>query len=248
MIYITGDIHGDLLKVQSFCKQKKTSVSDILIILGDVGLNFYNDFRDLNKWMWARELPITLFCIQGNHDLRPTKVKPHDSFSSMLMCIDSNYKKPYKRIKYKGAYAYHTNCMSNVYFAIDGSVYTFDDKKILVCGGAYSPDKEYRTRNNLPWFSDEQPNKGIKHKTLNSVRDNNDKVDFVLTHTIPFSYIKELNLPPIDFKLDTSTEEFLDVVRGKLSYKRWYAGHFHVDKTINNDLRILYNDVIELGD
>lgn len=40
MIYITGDTHGSFERVESFCERIKTKRDDILIILGDAGINF----------------------------------------------------------------------------------------------------------------------------------------------------------------------------------------------------------------
>lgn len=41
MIYITGDTHGDMNRIVRFCERMETSQEDIMIILGDVGLNYY---------------------------------------------------------------------------------------------------------------------------------------------------------------------------------------------------------------
>lgn len=46
MIYITGDTHGDMNRIVRFCERMETSQEDIMIILGDVGLNYYGDSRD----------------------------------------------------------------------------------------------------------------------------------------------------------------------------------------------------------
>lgn len=46
MIYITGDKHGKFTSVKNFCTTFNTTINDILIILGDVGLNYFLDERD----------------------------------------------------------------------------------------------------------------------------------------------------------------------------------------------------------
>ena len=46
MIYITGDKHGDFYDIYSFCNKYKTSTKDIMIILGDSGINYYLNDRD----------------------------------------------------------------------------------------------------------------------------------------------------------------------------------------------------------
>ena len=41
MVYITGDIHGAPRRVVNFAKDVHISRNDTLIILGDVGANYY---------------------------------------------------------------------------------------------------------------------------------------------------------------------------------------------------------------
>lgn len=46
MIYYTGDIHGDPYEVIQFCDSKKLTEQDTLVLLGDVGANYYRNRRD----------------------------------------------------------------------------------------------------------------------------------------------------------------------------------------------------------
>ena len=50
MLYITGDVHGDpdrIRDISMFCKDNNTTEDDYMIILGDVGINYWCDFRDI---------------------------------------------------------------------------------------------------------------------------------------------------------------------------------------------------------
>ena len=49
MIYYTGDTHGSKVEVTSFCKRMELSEDDIVIILGDVGANYYGTDRDCGR-------------------------------------------------------------------------------------------------------------------------------------------------------------------------------------------------------
>ena len=46
MIYITGDTHGRFKKIKLFCRENNTTKDDIMIILGDAGINYFLDERD----------------------------------------------------------------------------------------------------------------------------------------------------------------------------------------------------------
>ena len=66
-IRITGDTHGQFYGIEQWCKVEKTTKKDILCITGDVGINYYGYVRDREKKEYLQSLPITLFCVHGNH-------------------------------------------------------------------------------------------------------------------------------------------------------------------------------------
>lgn len=76
MIYITGDTHRDFTRLIYLCQINKTTKRDILIILGDAGINYYGQ-RDNELKQDLNKLPITLFCIHGNHEKRPESIKTY---------------------------------------------------------------------------------------------------------------------------------------------------------------------------
>ncbi|MCR4692347.1 MAG: hypothetical protein K5664_00515 [Firmicutes bacterium] len=54
-------------------------------------------------------------------------------------------------------------------------------------------------------------------------------------------------MPQINQKyVDTSTEIWLDSIEDRLSYKKWYCGHFHINKVMDN-IRFIMEDFILLG-
>ena len=78
MIYLTGDTHGRFERIGAFCDKMQTDRDDILIILGDAGINFHADARDNLRKEYLARLPITLFCIHGNHERRPESLDVYD--------------------------------------------------------------------------------------------------------------------------------------------------------------------------
>lgn len=62
MIYITGDKHADFRDVLYFCYTDNTTLDDILIVLGDAGINYFANEKDVPlKESLKRLCPITLF-------------------------------------------------------------------------------------------------------------------------------------------------------------------------------------------
>ena len=227
-IYVTGDTHGQFGRIAAFCSEHQTSTRDTMIILGDAGINYHTGRRDKLVKKFLSELPITLFCIHGNHEIRPEK----------MLCYDT--------VSWNAGLAYQEKEYPNIIFAQDGVVYDLDGKETFVCGGAYSVDKFYRLERGFNWFSDEQPNDRIKTLCEQRLDLAAWSVDRVLTHTCPYKYIpREMFLPMIDQStVDNSTEEWLDTLENRLSYERWYCGHYHTNKNIDK-MTFLFDDIIQ---
>lgn len=242
-VYMTGDIHGDpirLWSIENFCNNHKTTTDDWLICLGDVCLNYYGakSKEEISLKNEAAKLPIKMFCIHGNHERRPIKedgykeIEVTEGAIQGPMLWDSRY--------------------PNQYFAIDGAVYKIQTSErtlnALVCGGAYSVDKFYRLQFRANWWPDEQPNELTKG--LVRLMATRYPIDIMLTHTCPLRFEpKELFLDCIDQStVDTSTEEFFDELYKQFPADQkpmWYFGHFHGNK-YTDDYVMLFDDIIEL--
>lgn len=72
IVYMTGDTHGQFDRVINFCTDREVEKENIFIIMGDAGLNYYGDRRDALNKECLFELPITFFCVHGNHEMRPS--------------------------------------------------------------------------------------------------------------------------------------------------------------------------------
>ena len=227
MIYITGDKHAYFNDVFNFCYENNTTIDDILIVLGDAGINYFTNDRDYILKNSLLQLPITLFCIHGNHEERPENIEN------------------YKTKLFHNGIVYYEEEYPSILFAKDGEIYKFDNKKVLVIGGAYSVDKEFRLKYGYNWYSSEQPSFETKEKILDLVNKIKN-VDVVLTHTCPYKYIpREMFLSGIDQrKVDNSLEIYLDKIEDNLNYKKWYCGHYHTDKSIDK-IRFMFHDIVE---
>ena len=226
MFFITGDKHSRFEKVFEFCKKRGeflelSQEKDVMIILVDSGINFFgpDDWRDNKLKKKLSKLPITIFSIQGNHDMRPHHIPS------------------YITKEWNGGLVYYEPAYPNLLFAIDGEVYDLWGQKTLVIGGAYSVDKHYRLMMGYQWFEDEQPSEEIKAKIERVIKENNGEFDVILSHTCP------LRFEPIEWFLsgldqstvDKSTEKWMDKIYDSIKYKKWYVGHYHGEKVIYNE-------------
>lgn len=224
MIYITGDTHREFSRLNYI---KDIKENDMLIVLGDAGINYCLDNEDISYKEYLKEFKIKIFCVRGNHEERPEN-------------IDS-----YKEIDMFGGKVYIEENYPNLIFAKDGEIYNIDGKSFLVIGGAYSIDKNYRLLYGYKWFKDEQLTDIEMKNILEKVK--GEHFDIVLTHTCPYKYEPtETFLNDIDqTKVDKTMEHFLDKVEESISYNKWYCGHYHIEKKINK-LQFIFEKVYEI--
>ena len=229
MTILTGDTHGEFDRIEELCEEYELTQDDVIVILGDAGLNYFLDERDEEKKERLVQLSVTLLCVHGNHEERPENLPG------------------YEEMIWHGGLVLYEPDYPNILFAQDGEVYQFGAKKALVIGGAYSVDKYYRIANGLPWFDSEQPDDVIKNRVEAKLKELDWRVDYIFSHTVPYSYMpRHALLPTIDQStVDNSTEKWLDWIEKRLTYGTWYAGHFHITEQMGR-VCILYEDYEEL--
>lgn len=211
MIYITGDTHRDFYRLHSIAKNK----DNMIIILGDAGINHCLNVEDNELKQYLNDMNVKLFCVQGNHEERPENISSYkeiDMFEGKVF-IEDEY--------------------PNLIFAKNGELYTIDGNSVLVIGGAYSVDKDYRLAYGHRWFKDEQLTESEKEEILHKYSGKH--VDIILSHTCPLKYEPtEVFMKGLDqSKVDKSMEMFLDKLEENIDYDKWYCGHFHTEKQID---------------
>ena len=221
MVYITGDIHGQPHNVVRLAEER-IKENDTLILLGDVGANYYGNKRDSLTKRTLAEIKGTVLCIHGNHEQRPHNIAS------------------YKEKEWSGGMVWYEDEYPNLLFAKDGDIYQLEKYRYLVLGGAYSVDKFYRLSKGYGWWEDEQPSDEIKSRVRANLASL--KADIILSHTCPLRYIPtEMFLPFIDQStVDQSTEEWLGEIEAVIDYKAWFCGHWHIDKRIDK-MHFLFN-------
>ena len=222
---VTGDthgrVHGRIVEIANKYPDYKPEETGI-IILGDVGLNYYLSRTEKKNKKIINESGYTLFCVRGNHEQRPEDVP------GMTAIYDSEVKNS----------LWIEEDFPNIKYLKDGHEYNFGGYYCLVIGGAYSIDKWWRLKQAAArgqsfsgWFENEQLNEEERQDILERVW--NCGYDFVFTHTAPISWEPtDLFLSFVDQStVDKTTEEFLESVKECLdSWGIWCFGHYHADR------------------
>lgn len=222
MIFVTGDTHypidgGKLLfrrenfPVPALCRE------DYVIVLGDFGLFWAKrapkNGRNMRR---VRELPYTLLFVDGNHE-------------------NFDWLEEFPVVEKFGGKVHR--CGENILHLMRGEIYTIQDKRFFVCGGAASHDREFR-QTRISWWPQENISEAEKRNALQHLDAAGD-VDFILTHTCPNSITQEMfGATPI---YDV-TGEFLNIVNERLPETPWYFGHWHEERDLGR-FHCLYNSI-----
>jgi 3-oxoacid CoA-transferase subunit A len=231
MVYVTGDLHGYYGRIVRFCASlDRVGPDDVLVVLGDVGANYWCDESDLPMRDALASLPLTVLCVHGNHEARPGAGLG------------------YVRAPWRGGEVFVDPARPRLLFAACGSVFDLEGERCLVVGGAASVDRDHRLEDGRRWFPDEQPGPAERARAEASCAACGWEVDYVMTHTCPLHLLpaEGAKAAACRERVDLSTERWLDGLEGRLSYKRWMCGHFHLDSYGSPVFWVLHRDVVEL--
>ena len=236
-IYLTGDTHGEIRRLASGAWElgKTLTKDDYLIILGDFGVLWATDKQDSfdDYWLqWLSNKPWTTLFLDGNHE----------NFS----LIDA-----LPTVEMLGASVGQAH--DTVFHLKRGNIYTINDQTFFVLGGAASIDKAYRTTN-ISWWAREQPSEEEIANGWRNLGEVDFKVDYVLTHTIPFSLKKYFVLEGMTMFHDPLEHE-LEKLFMQLEFKHHYFGHWHQNTSLTHSYddekpkhTCLYENIIKLGE
>lgn len=220
MVFVTGDVHfptdaGKLFKRRKGFSFPALRRTDYLIVLGDFGL-FWSKKNIRNKENMERiqKLPYTLLFVDGNHE-------------------NFDWLEEFPVEEMFGGKVHR--CGENIFHLMRGQVFSFDSKKVFVCGGAFSVDKELRILG-VSWWPHENISYAEIEEALDNLEQANYNVDYILTHTCPqsliplmFRHFRSSTMQRQSF-LSDPTAIFLDEVQRRTEFREWYFGHWHEDK------------------
>lgn len=222
MIYVTGDTHipGDIHKLSSKRFKPTKDTAAYLIICGDFGGVWDNGKEEKYwlKWLDSKDF-ITLF-VDGNHE----------NFELLYQ---------FPTVEMFGGRV--RKISPKVYHLMRGQVYTIEGKRFFTFGGAASHDREYR-KEGLNWWKEELPNEKELEEARANLKATDLKVDCVITHCAPLSLQNAL-APQY---ANNALTDFLEEVKEKLEYKKWFFGHYHTDRIIDGKHCALFERVVPI--
>lgn len=211
MLYITGDTHGNFDRILKWTETTNLNKDkDFLFVLGDFGYIWDSKRTSFEKdnLDFISCLPFTTLFIDGNHE-------NHERLNSMRV------------VNFSGGKAHKV--YDSIYHLMRGQVYEIAGKRIFTFGGASSIDKHLRTEG-MSWWKEEEFNYHEANTAYENLNNVGWEVDYVLTHSAPFSIRDKL----FESNNPSSTERMLEAMLRNIKFKRWYFGHYHIDKKMDN--------------
>lgn len=243
-VFVTGDTHGDWInrfKTDSFPEQKEMTKDDYVVICGDFGI-WDNSNREKYNLDWLEDRTFTTLFVSGNHS-------NYDILDALPISEWHGGKVNFIR--------------PSVIHLMRGEVFNIENKRFFTFGGASSHDirdgilepddakikewsrdytKMFRI-NHVSWWERELPNEEEMDNGLKNLEKYNNKVDFIITHCASSSTAALLSHGT--YKPDRLTN-YLEKIRSKVDFWRWFMGHYHTNKAINDKEIVLYEQIIRI--
>lgn len=251
MIYVTGDCHGDWRRFssKSFPQQSEMTREDFVIVCGDFGI--WHDSPAERYWLdWLSNKNFTLCFVDGNHEN-----------------FDRLNGEEFKEVFFHGGKAHKIR--DNIYHLKRGYIFTLCGKNIFTFGGAHSHDisdgvldgkdfasttdfmheiKKWQSQNKMfrvnhvSWWQEEVPSREEMSLGIDNLKDINNKVDFIITHTCP----NEILSQAFPTYCPDDIGRYLDYIYNNVKFEHWYCGHYHEDVTDDTEFSFLYRQIVKI--
>lgn len=230
-IFITGDVHCpyDIYKLNSkqFPLGKTLTKEDYVIICGDAGFVWSGDKEDQWWIKWISEKPWTTLFVDGNHE----------NFDLLNSYPITQWN--------KGKVHKITDSLIHL---MRGEIFDFNGKTFFCFGGGFSHDRE-RRKEGISWWQNELPTIDEINNAYSHLEEYNYNVNYIITHDTSSKYEQYLmkktsSMIGYDNKY-YNIHSFFDDIEDKMTFKKWYSGHYHIDREIM-DRRFIFEDIIEI--
>ena len=218
MVYVTGDVHGEIKRFKSK-RVKRMKKRDYLIICGDFSFIWNGSKKEKKLLKWIGKRKFTTLFVDGTHENYDLLEEyPRESF------CEGEARRISKRL----------------WGLCRGEIYNLNGQKFFVFGGGESRNYDDKIKENCFW-NREMPNEEEYENGLKNLAEHDFSVDYIITHEAPFA-IKEV----VDPEDDTQNElhfYFNDIAK-RVEFRRWYFGFFHINKVIPRSYQAVYTDVV----
>ncbi len=223
MIYVTGDLHGDIDRL--FDREwRKLKKGDTVICCGDFGFIFdgSKEEREVIRYLSSRKYTVAF--LGGTHD---------------------NYERIYahRQTVWKGGLVHRIG--ENLYYLDRGQIYTVEGISFFAFGGGESTDKDMRLESGH-WWKEEMPTPTEMADAAKVLDEAGRKVDYILTHEPPSpeksAMLLRRDAPDTVNKLNG----YFDQISRLCRFRHWYFAGLHEDRTVTPKHTCVFKKLIPL--
>ncbi len=224
MVYITGDIHGDISWFKN-PKLKKLGEKDILIVCGDFGF-FWDPKSEAEKKNLEilKSKKYTICFLDGAHE-------------------NFNILNAYTPYRWKGGNAH--KIANNIFHLMRGEIFTLDNKTFFVMGGGESDDRDMREPG-VSWWEEEMPSAEEIKNAEDNLKDANYNVNYILSYEAPAVAKDFLKLHLKEAAKISALNTYLQELTKNVDYYHWYFGSLHTDMQISKKMTAVFNEIHEI--
>lgn len=222
MLYVTGDLHGDLSRLTHNRKLKK---GDTLLVLGDFGMLWYGDKRDERALKRLRRLKYTLLFLDGVHE--------NYTLLDKLEPVD-----------YAGGTA--DKLADNLYHLRRGELYTIENKRVFTFGGGEAENEwEFRADHGTHWERQMPSAEEMTHG-LQTLEAAGNRVDIIATHSPSGKANGYFASRHGDDARNGGVQIYLNRLEDTVSFDHWYFGSVHADRPLGSRHTAVFEAIIPI--
>ena len=228
MVYVTGDLHGDIERFSSK-EMKRLKKGDTLLVCGDFGFVWDGSKAEQATLKKLGKMKFNICFIDG----------VHENFTLLGQ---------YPTQEWGGAAAQVIS--GNLVHLLRGEIYTIECKTIFAMGGGVSPDDDFREPDDAR-ACQEIPSWEEFNRAADSIERVRGQVDYILTHEPPMKIKAFLQLKQQTVSTGgevTGLNTFFEELGRCCTFKRWFFGSMHADKFISSTHAAVFRKVIALND
>lgn len=98
--------------------------------------------------------------------------------------------------------------------------------------------------NHWSWWKQELPSKEEMEEGRQNLEKHDNKVDFIVTHSCASSTQALLGN---GFYSKDYLNDYLEEIRQKCTFKKWFFGHYHDNRNVNAEEILLWEQIIRIA-
>lgn len=223
MVYVTGDMHGDLSRL--YDKEfRKLKAGDVLIVCGDFGYIFSGDKQEKEVINYLAGRKFTTAFVDGTHDN-----------------LDRIYRA--RSTVWHGGTVHRIK--GNLLHLCRGQIFKIEGNTFFAFGGGESTDKDMRLALGN-WWRQEDPTPMEMADGARVLDEAGLKVDYIITHEPPSLVKSSMLLRRGESDNTNKINGYFEEIGRSCEFKHWYFGSLHEDKVITDRYTCVFKKLLPI--